>query len=331
MAPTLSRRSCRSWTIFGSSVAPPSGWLDAARFRFGPWAALVLGLSCSSRPAERTAAAPPASAAASHAATPSSAAPPSAVCVGFARAYCERVAACTPGLLASDHGDVGTCSARWASWCTRTQALSNSGFSDERVRGCQTAVAASECRRWREFDDLAIPACHPAGNAARGEPCLEHAQCATGLCLRDPTRYDSACGTCELRAKPGGECFMGYVGPRLGCAIGSACSRGICIGPLMDEGEPCGAGSAWSSDCYGDGMFGRGGNECRERPQPSASFGVCERDRNYRPCGPGSNCPSGAREGELCGDVPERGEIVACAFPLLCVSGKCAHLDPACR
>ncbi len=91
-------------------------------------------------------------------------------------------------------------------------------------------------------------------------------------------------------------------------------------------------GSAWSSDCYDDGMFGRGGVTCGGDPPSATSMGVCQRDPNFNPCaGPGVTCPVGANEGEPCGDVPGRGETVDCVFPLLCVEGTCAWRDPTCR
>ena len=245
----------------------------------------------------------------------------SAECTAFAGAYCDQLRACTPGLLRADHGDAATCSERWAAWCTRTRALSGSGFSDSNVRECEQALRATECRRWREFDDLAIPACHPRGAVALGQPCLDHAQCETGLCLHDPTDHASACGTCARYADPNGECFLGFSGPRRGCPVGWTCSRGYCIGPLKDEGEPCGLGSAWSSDCYGDAMLGRGHVLCGGTP---VSPGVCERDPDFSPCGPDPMCASGAREGEAC-------DLVDCSFPLLCVAGTCARDDPSCR
>jgi hypothetical protein len=310
------------------------------RFVFLGLVALAAGVSCSPRsttPATPTLPAPAASAHAVPAsAQPKTAAktsgpPTSAVCASFAQAYCERASACTPGLFKSDHGDLAICSERWASWCTRTQTLTNSAFTDSSVHACEAAIEKTPCGRWREFDDLAIPACHPEGTVARGGSCLESTQCETGLCLKDPTQHGSACGTCEPRAKPNGQCFMGYTGPRLGCPLGSACSRGLCIGPLKDVGEPCGAGSAWSSDCYGDSMFGRGDVQCSGKPPSPEWMGRCEREPGFSPCASAAACPAAASEGETCGDAAERGETVRCSFPLLCVAGTCARIDPACR
>jgi hypothetical protein len=252
--------------------------------------------------------------------------PPSATCGAFARTYCGRVEACTPGLLLADHGDVATCVERWASWCARTESLAGSGLSDETVRDCEEALAAVECRRFRALDDLPLPVCHPMGQLPRGAACLEHVQCQTGLCLRDPSRQDTSCGTCEPRAPSNGDCFMGHSGPREGCPLGEACSRGRCIGPLKDVGEPCGLGSPWSSDCYGDSMFGRGDAECRGTPPSTGALGVCQRDPDFSPCSDrGGPCPPGAGEGAACG------QEVACAFPLVCAAGVCGPIDPACR
>lgn len=260
-----------------------------------------------------------------------SAPPASAACEALAVAYCDRFKACAPHILHAELGDRAACVDGWAAWCTRAQTAPGSAFSDLEVEACEAGIRAVQCPHWRAFKDLTLDACHPKGAVEDEQACLVDAQCASGFCMLDPMRSDAACGKCEPRSESGGECYVQPETTERGCPIGSICSRGLCVGPLADEGEKCGPATPWSSDCYGDGMlFPQADTGCVGMWESADGFGTCERDHDVDPCGNDAACaPKRIGPGGACGY--QDGENRECAFPLLCVAGSCAWADPECR
>jgi hypothetical protein len=176
-------------------------------------------------------------------------------CTRFAKSYCARAAECSALETRLRFGDVAECARQTALWCAREMEAPDSGISPATLSACGRAVVERPCRRWRRHEDLPVPACHPSGGRTYRSPCLSGAQCVSGFCAHAAVTSDAVdgrptvCGTCAPVAGANDVC----AGPSLpfsGCPPGSLCSRGICIGPFVDEGDPCGVG-AWYTDCYG--------------------------------------------------------------------------------
>jgi hypothetical protein len=325
------------------------------RLTLGTWLALAASgaLDCEPR-AQRGPAAPaaPAVRAASE------------VCAVFARTYCDRLEHCAPYELRSELGTLATCVERFATYCAHTQRLSGSGFDDARVKQCTAGLDDLACGFFRPLPDVLVPACHPTGTQPTGARCLDDRQCQTGYCLRlvpDP----APCGVCAPRAPTNGECWSGMPGsPRQGCQLGEVCSRGHCLGPMKNEGEPCGIASPWTTECYGDTPTGQWLTCQAPAPQPDylgvcRRFGAVERCSQSADCEPNGWCEAGKcrprvglASGAACGDerslceaglcvnghcqaAPSEGlacdEDVTCGFPYVCSAGVCRLGDPSCE
>jgi hypothetical protein len=286
-------------------------------------------------------------------------------CEGFAKAYCDRFLLCTPPVMRYEHGTLERCKERWTRWCTRTQRLTGSGWSDALVEACGAAIEKRPCGAFRRLEDMPIAECHPAGSRANGAPCLEDAQCGSGSCFYDPG-VARTCGRCTPRAKIGGDCWSPTTSlPIADCPIGAWCSRGMCLGPAKDEGQVCGMASAWATDCYGE-FSGADPRllECRGPATTADSFGICRFVTRIAKCpdgitcspfewcdsgtckastfvaegmpcdSPREECLDGGCSGGKCVSRAKEGaacdQEVRCAFPLLCVAGKCALTNPSC-
>jgi hypothetical protein len=293
--------------------------------------------------------------------------PVGTACEGFARAYCGRFELCTPPVMHEAHGTLAQCTDAWTRWCTTAQSLAGSRWSDAQVEACGVALGKRRCGQWRALGDTPIAECHPTGLRGNGAGCLADAQCGSGFCEREFVP-GKGCGRCLPRAKSHGTCWDMTAGlkPLAGCPIGERCSRGTCLGPFKDEGETCGLASAWALDCYGDSMLGPGPTllECAGMTTSGTGFGVCrfiprvDKCPDGIECGPYDWCDAGTcrarkfvAEGNGCDETRDAclggrcsgGKCVSppkeggpcsdddpCAFPDVCVGGRCARTDPGC-
>jgi hypothetical protein len=286
-------------------------------------------------------------------------------CARFAETYCARAFECSAFELARRFGDAATCAKRTARWCARELAAPGTGFSLETLSACGAAVVARPCGRWRRLEDLPVPACHPRGRRRVQDPCFDDAWCASGFCShaqissRPDERLASPCGVCAPVVGVGELC-AGAALPFAGCPLGSMCSRGVCVGPFMDEGEPCAVG-AWYATCYGsfpmDGALSHLDCDyrsdhplCRRRLRPvsCAEADECwEEDycnsQNLR-CEPkqlvrtGASCDStrtdcagGSCRGTCTAPKPAGAPCTLddeCEWPAQCVGGSCLVFDP---
>ncbi|MBN1610571.1 MAG: hypothetical protein JW940_28330, partial [Polyangiaceae bacterium] len=170
-----------------------------------------------------------------------------AACVAFAKRYCVRAFECSSLETQLRFGELARCTSEKALWCSQQMEAPDSGFSFDTLSACARAVVARPCGRWRRLEDVPVAACHPDGGRRYREPCFSSAQCLSGFCTREPTANGPArglplvCGACAPVASANDVCADASL-PLFGCPLGSICSRGTCIGPFADEGQPCGVG-----------------------------------------------------------------------------------------
>lgn len=287
-------------------------------------------------------------------------------CSDFAYAYCRRDEQCTLVDFKLRFGNRVHCVEQTTVWCAREFEAQDSGFTRESLAACRSAMRDRACRRWRRLEDLPIEACHPKGSRQLDDACFSGAQCISGFCAKprllegSNEGVEAPCGKCAPVVTLGDRC-AGPSAQFFGCPVGTACSRGMCIGPFADEGEACAAG-AWYQTCYGtfpqDATptnlacdFQRSKTPvCRRPPEPThceregdcwegrycePARKVCVPKRFAEPGEPCTNESVACKAGAVCRDTcvapAKPGEACdvdhACEWPANCVDGACILLD----
>jgi hypothetical protein len=193
--------------------------------------------------------------------------------------------------------------ARYEHVCTAEMALPGSGVDVAGVEACVTAIKASPC----QFPAGAPMACAFHGSLARGDPCSDGAQCASGQCDGtvvlgpDGPTMPYMCGTCEPVATVGNVCaFDNY---SAGCEPGAVCTTMETTSP--DPEYTCVEAAEGDAGAACDGLSAL----CKPGLYCSTQTAKCERL---------------AAAGAACGEGP-RGAPGGCEAPLGCGSapGTC--------
>lgn len=277
-------------------------------------------------------------------------------CRELARAYCEKLAQCSPFLMARWYPDTAGCEGVFVPQCQVFLDAAGSQVTSEDLSVCAGLYSSLSCYGYQSAAkgfaaDPARLCSLPAGTVATGKPCGADVQCQGRLCAGK----NFGCGACSVLGRRGAfctsdwECQKGLAcsaakGPRTClpflevkavCGTGTApchptlaCRQGICATPAK-ENEPCDPGS---QDC--DALRGLW---CSETGRCAAPIFAALGERCENPafenalCGAGTYCdsaqkkcqPSGAAHA-LCDD--NRGPRCVAGFG--CIDQKCGLYDP---
>jgi hypothetical protein len=203
-----------------------------------------------------------------------------AACVAYVRAQCNRRGVCDGGGSSADP-------------CPSvTDLCPDLLFSPGSLRTVEGTFACA--RAWDEMpcpDVLAnkAPACVIAGSLPFGASCISSSQCASTACSGGL----GTCGTCIMRAPPGGAC-----GGSVLCAYGEDCVSGRCVAP-----PPTGLMLGQACMRFGDCLYP---NYCLPGPggektcQPLPALG--------QPCQGTSFCSGGVcTQAKICEPFPTAG------------------------
>lgn len=255
---------------------------------------------------------------------------------------CGKFAQCAPFFFNGQFADMAACRARRMLMYNFVAALPGIQWTPQNVSECKAVVAAQSCRQY--IDDDGQMQCLVAGTRANGMACNVRDQCASRFCATS----GYSCGTCAPAPAEGASCTLDVDCPDhtwCGCADGgNSCAQTICVRPRNDgeacsNGTPCGYGL----NCLGDGR-------CHTQPnQENASCIVdngvncdltqglicsnsqclklvaadtcsattyCRMQNSICQAATGA-CTAPPTDGGPCADGD------SCAFPALCVDGKC--------
>lgn len=173
-------------------------------------------------------------------------------CEAEATALCALRDSCSPGFdIDLNFGSLSVCEARTAQTCVNALGAKGQGTTPAEVEMCAAAYPDEMCTDYDE--DNPVAQCRPsAGTLAKGAPCGDSGQCASGFCAVGPL---SVCGTCQALPVAGAPCLTeAGCGPGLACANPPGKTAGKCIafvalgGACLAGSAPCGAGLV----CVGD-------------------------------------------------------------------------------
>ncbi len=277
---------------------------------------------------------------------------PGTACAGYAKAYCERYAACQPKVFQGlAYGTVADCETRILPYCMAEISAPGSARTASVTAACGAAVAAESCE---DFLLETPPACRGVGTLANGAGCEFDSQCQSTRCA---TTSDAWCGKCAPRIAAGGECVNDPLGCDYGllcpnsqvctaplqvnapctdssfCAPSDVCMQGICD-PLLAMGVTCSDSTqcALSSSC----VLGSSTAVDRTCTAPTYATQVgafCDYSSTY--CTPPLTCVRVTDGGttSVCQPATPDGQPCAsgaqCEQPSMCVSGICTNVVDA--
>jgi len=161
---------------------------------------------------------------------------PAEVCAAYAKASCERFAACEVVAFRRAYSSVDRCRERTAESCVDELSAAGTGLTTESMAQCADALATAGCTAGVTRP---IPECTHEGSKGTGDSCRYDTQCASGFCNR-PLR--TWCGVCAPQVGVGETCDPNRPN---GCEEGLACGPELmCVTPSGQDGS-CNS----NSDC----------------------------------------------------------------------------------
>jgi len=259
----------------------------------------------------------------------------------FAETQCNKLGQCMPFVLSTVHGNVQTCRMRLSLALSWTNKLPDIAWTAAKVDACRANIEAQSCRQY--VDDDTTAECLVPGKRQNGSPCNSREQCVSRFCATNG--YD--CGMCAAAPAEGANCVEDVDCPDRTiciCADPTApCAQRLCIrtrneGESCALGTPCGPGlnclngrcqpqpnQVGASCSIPDGVF------CDTFTQGLACNGAtcvkltasdtCEAGEYCRQ--PNSQCTADNTCTPPASDTGTCNENVGCAFPAVCVNGKC--------
>ena len=161
-------------------------------------------------------------------------------CEDSASAYCNQLAKCSQIAIASDYGDLTTCTARRAQSCANGLAAPGTGTTPTTIEACLAAYSTWACA---DFMNAVPPAaCAPQpGAGATGASCAFDAQCQSAFCT---VPRGGECGTCAPAPASGASCSgLAHCPSGLFCTKNSeVCTTHATDGGACDDDTTCGYG-----------------------------------------------------------------------------------------
>jgi hypothetical protein len=247
----------------------------------------------------------------------------------LAEARCGNYEACFPGSVALEFGTMAKCADFTAAFYDSVLRRAGVAATPEDLRACAVALDKAGC-------SVEEPECKLIGSKTPGEGCVSGLECTSFRC----GHVDSPCGQCEsARAKGDGcdpendDCDYGLACSSFShvcqerapkgtscvthneCASNLFCVNGVC-GPTVDQGEACTYDecdvglwcNAVTATCDVEVLVGVG-ETCGYAEDGRLHW--CKHDAWCN-----GVCTPYALEGQPCADS-------LCAFPSLCIAGRC--------
>jgi hypothetical protein len=272
------------------------------------------------------------------------AAPIENACAAFARAQCSRLKECAPFGMQVTFGDEADCVARNRVNCVLLLQAPDIATTAGNVNSCAEAYGTASCvdLTANRLPDVCVPL---PGKRAAGAGCVTDEQCQSTFCKTDS---NASCGVCATKSAEGGSCSGGSNQ----CPNGLLCSRKLSCVKAGSTGDPCDADHpcAMSLACLGgscampsstaactaskDDCGSLAGLVCDsiscqaiQLANAGASCGAVMNKLVY--CAASALCKSvciaSVAEGQSCDLV----NGPRCAFPAICLGGKCVLRSPA--
>jgi hypothetical protein len=277
-----------------------------------------------------------------------------AACTDYAKARCDKFAACEVLAVPFRYGDSATCLVREKLGCMNSLAASPTGATPDSVEACLAVYATFSCADYMNNNPPAV--CQSQkGALANGSACAFNAQCQSSFCAMSK---GTACGTCEDAPKAGDSCAsVTNCGYNLVCskvtqtctasgAVGAACTKGDntcgyglgCAGttaaapdgtcqPSAKAGEGCGFKEGAVCDTTAGLYCNAGLCEAATEPKTGEACGKLSPDGGFGYCvgaascdspdaGAAGTCEGPAADGQPCDTVEGK---VGCMAPARCV------------
>lgn len=247
-----------------------------------------------------------------------------ASCAASAKSACDKLASCSPPLLAYAFGDaphcerevLGACRARYGGEA-HVAAPPACDYAKKACEELDVLVFTTA------FDGRVLLGQCPVtpGTRPEGERCVGGGDCASGVCSSGSVSSGIACGTCSVAAGEGARCSApDACAAGLTCAYDGICRRVVAVGEACDATHAC-AGDDFSTKCK-DGVCvarGREGAPCGQ-----GTVG-CDLARGFA-CGSSNTCVAIElpAAGAPCGtNVATDMPFAVCRGGAVCVNGTC--------
>lgn len=277
----------------------------------------------------------------------------------LARGICDYYRRCTPDVVDAAFADASACVSAYEISGAAVLKAPGVTLTQASADACAVKLASANCHE-TSLEISVVPECRFKGTLTNGTPCVDDAQCSSGLCKvasSNDTTTASRCGTCAPIVTEGGDCTTDS------CEAGLRCRDGKCVA-RVSAGSPC----TTRSDCRGN--LSCVADRCAEPHMLGApcSAATAECDANAGLfCKPGEGSADGAcaattyaSVGDRCGldvatkvttscrasscvanagtfacaallakDASCQPEGPGCAQPYACLDGKCTLPDSA--